>query len=201
MKTSPAIALIEFSSIAAGIRAGDAMVKKAPIALLKTGTVSRGHYLVLIGGSVASVEESYYEGVVYGQDCVIDKVLLPDIHTQVYDAITGERQKIQQESFGIIETASVAAIIQAADAAIKGALINIIEIRLADALGGKGLVLMNGKVEDIEIAIDIGLNAISSKALWRNSAIIPSINKELANEINGTTRFSNAEIRKLRGEI
>ncbi|MFQ5584163.1 MAG: BMC domain-containing protein [Calditrichia bacterium] len=50
MKIYPAIALIEISNIAAGIKVGDAMLKKSPIALLKTGTVSRGKYLVLVGG-------------------------------------------------------------------------------------------------------------------------------------------------------
>ena len=49
----PALALIEFNSIAVGIQAGDAMVKKAPIASIKAGTVQPGKYLVLITGQVA----------------------------------------------------------------------------------------------------------------------------------------------------
>ena len=58
----PALALVEFDSVAAGIRAADAMVKRAPIALLKSGTIHPGHYLVLIGGSVGSVTESFQAG-------------------------------------------------------------------------------------------------------------------------------------------
>ncbi|MBI3286863.1 MAG: BMC domain-containing protein, partial [Chloroflexi bacterium] len=49
----PALALVEFSSIAVGIQAGDAMAKRAPIATLRAGTVQPGKYLVLIAGEVA----------------------------------------------------------------------------------------------------------------------------------------------------
>ncbi len=199
MKNYPAIALIEFSSISTGILAGDAMIKKAPISLYKSGTVSRGKYLVLIAGTVASVEMSFKEGLEIGKDLIVDKVLLPDVHPDVIESILGDRNEITDESFGIIETASVAAMIEAADAGIKGATVNIVEIRLADALGGKAFVMFNGKVEDIEAALEIGTSAISNKTLWRNISIIPSIHDELAKEINKTTRFVNAEFREIPG--
>ena len=199
MKNYPAIALIEFNSISTGILAGDAMIKKAPISLYKSGTVSRGKYLVLIAGTVASVEMSYREGLEIGKDLIVDKVLLPDVHPNVIETILGDRNQITDESFGIIETASVASMIEAADAAIKGATVKIVEIRLADALGGKAFVMFNGKVEDIEAALEIGMNAISNKALWRNKSIIPSIHDELAKGINETTRFANAEFREIPG--
>ena len=193
MKKYPAIALIEFSSIASGVVASDAMIKKAPISMIKTGTVSRGKYLVLIAGSVASVNESFKEGLEVGKDIVVDKVFLPDVHPDVVKAILGTRTNVTKEAFGTIETASVAATIEAADAGIKGAMVNIVEIRLADALGGKAFVMFNGKVEDIEAAIEIGVNAVSNKSLWRNTSIISSIHNELAKEIDGTTRFAAAD--------
>jgi len=200
MKKYPAIALIEFSSIAIGIIAGDAMVKKAPISMLKTGTVSRGKYLVLIGGSTASVEESFKEGLSTGAGAIVDKVFLPDIHPQVLDAMLGERKKVSIESFGIIETTSIAATIEAADAGIKGAMVDIIEIRMGDAIGGKAFVMLNGKVEDVEAAVEIGMNAISNQALWRNKIIIPSLDREMAKQIEISTRFSQAEYQKLPGD-
>ncbi len=200
MKKYPAIALIEFSSIAIGVIAGDAMIKKAPISMLKVGTVSRGKYLVLIGGSTASVEESFKEGLNMGASAVVDKVLLPDVHQQVLKAILGERKKVIYESFGIIETTSIAATIEAADAGIKGAVVDIIEIRMGDALGGKAFVMINGKVEDVEAAVEIGMNAITNKALWRNKIIIPSLHKEMAKQIDITTRFAQASYQKLSGD-
>ncbi len=53
----PALALVEFSSIATGIQAADAMIKRAPIETLRAGTVHNGKYLVLIGVQGAVVEE------------------------------------------------------------------------------------------------------------------------------------------------
>ncbi len=51
----PALALLEFGSIAVGMQAADAMVKRAPIDTLRSGTVHNGKYLVLIGGQVADL--------------------------------------------------------------------------------------------------------------------------------------------------
>ena len=55
MRTYPTIAVIEFSSIADGIYCTDALLKKAPITMLKSGTVSRGRYLTMIGGTTSWV--------------------------------------------------------------------------------------------------------------------------------------------------
>jgi microcompartment protein CcmL/EutN len=112
----------------------------------------------------------------------------------------GERKKVSYEAFGIIETTSIAATIEAADAGIKGAVVDIIEIRMGDALGGKAFVMLCGKVEDVEAAVEIGMNAISNKALWRNKIIIPSLHTEMANQIDISTRFGLAEYRKLPGD-
>lgn len=184
-----AIALIEFKSIAVGVQAGDAMVKKAPIAMLKAGTVHRGKYLVLIGGSVASVEESFREGLFVGGETVVDKVLLPDVHEQVLDAIMGYRQKIEAESLGVLETSTIAATIAAADAAIKGATVNIIRIRLADGLGGRAFTMVAGKVEDVEAAVEIGSKAVADRDIELYKTVIPALHDNMAQEIEASTRF------------
>jgi microcompartment protein CcmL/EutN len=48
--SDPAVALVEFDSISAGIVAGDAMVKSSPIGTIYAGTVHPGKYLVLVSG-------------------------------------------------------------------------------------------------------------------------------------------------------
>ena len=57
-----ALALLEFSGAAAGILAVDRMLKMAPVALLRCGTVHPGRYLALVGGSVAATEEAHAAG-------------------------------------------------------------------------------------------------------------------------------------------
>ena len=74
MSTPPAIAVFEFDSIAVGTCTADAMVKKAPINAFRIGTVQPGKYLVLIGGSVADVDESRREGLRIGGERVTDEI-------------------------------------------------------------------------------------------------------------------------------
>ncbi len=79
----PALAVLEFASIAIGIEAGDAMVKRAPVDVVRAGTIHPGKYLVLVAGAVADVEEAFAAGVAVGESCLVDTVLLPNIHDQV----------------------------------------------------------------------------------------------------------------------
>ncbi|NOY76475.1 MAG: BMC domain-containing protein [Calditrichaeota bacterium] len=190
MKKYPAIALIEFSSIANGILSGDAMVKKAPITMLKSGTVSRGNYLILIGGSVASVEEAFAEGLTTGDKFVVDKVILPDVHPQVHDAILGNKNSCEKDAIGVIETTTVATTIRAADAGIKGASVSILEMRLADGMGGKSFTIFSGAVEDVESALEIARNSVEKPEFWLNSTLIPRLDPEMVRQIEATTRFS-----------
>ncbi|MBT8248489.1 MAG: BMC domain-containing protein, partial [Acidimicrobiia bacterium] len=146
----PALAIVEFASIAVGIEAGDAMVKRAPLGVIQSGTVQPGKYIVLIAGDVASVEESLAAGIGLGGDAIVDTVFLPDIHPEVVTALQGGRSFDDGEALGIIETRTVAAIIEAADAAVKGATVTAAQIELADGLGGKGYVLLGGVLSEVE---------------------------------------------------
>ena len=139
--TAPALALLEFHSIAGGIAAGDAMVKRAPVELILTGTIQPGYYLVLVTGEVADVVEAVDAGVLIGGEFLRDRLLLPNVHPGVVAALRGERVSAATDALGIVETATVAAGIVAADAGLKGAEVRLNQLRLGDGLGGKGLAL------------------------------------------------------------
>ena len=118
----PALGLLELDSIAAGIAAGDAMAKRAPIDVIRAGTVHPGKYLVLVGGAVADVEEALEAGREVGASSVLDVRLPPERPPGASSpAMRGARRAAAGEALGIIETATVAAIIEAADAGLKGA--------------------------------------------------------------------------------
>ena len=190
-----ALALIEFASIAIGMQAGDAMAKKAPIDRLLAGTVHPGKYLVLIAGAVADVEESLGAGRAAGGSDAIDFVLLPQVHPAVVDAIAAgaardeSGRSMRGPSLGIIETNTVAAAIHAADAGVKGAQVDLLEVRLADGLHGKGLVLYTGQVHDVEAAVDIGAKAIEAGLLVQR-IVIPQLHCEMGANIVARTRFA-----------
>jgi microcompartment protein CcmL/EutN len=185
----PALALIEFNSIAIGIQAGDAMAKKAPIASIQAGTVQPGKYLILITGEVAEVEESLQAGVEWGGKSVIDTVFLPQVHPAVSQAIGSERVEGRGVALGVIETTDVAATIQAADAGVKGAEVTLREIRLADGLGGKAFCLFQGEVQDVEAAVEIGVGALPNPGVLVSQVVIPQLHPEMGENLLASTYF------------
>jgi microcompartment protein CcmL/EutN len=199
MKPYPALALIEFSTIATGILAGDRMVKQAPINILKSGTVHQGKYLILIGGSVASVQESYQVGLETGSGTILDHLFLPDVHEQVFSGILNNRRPCEEDALGVIETSTVASTIRGADAGVKGAQVTIVEIRLADDLGGKAFALFTGKLEEVEAAVTIARNQVSSDRIWIGSTIIPNIHDEMVQQIDQSTRFFGVDLQPVAG--
>lgn len=185
----PALALIEFDSIAVGILAGDAMVKTAPVAGIVAGTVQPGKFLVLVTGDVAPVQAALTAGLAAGSGSVVDHVYLPGVHPAVPDAIAAARQLRIDEALGIVETSSAAAAISAADAGLKAAQVTLLELRLADGLGGKGLAFFAGSVSDVEAALDAGCDAIASGGALVNALVIPQLHPEMAANLLISTRF------------
>jgi microcompartment protein CcmL/EutN len=201
MKKHPAIAVIEFSSIPIGMSATDAMLKKAPIAFVKCGTVSHGRYLTLIGGSTASVDESLQEGLSHGGPSVLDHLLLADVHPRVYEAILGWRKPGNAGALAIIETDTVAANVRAAEAAMKGTAIELIEIRLADTgLAGHGLSVYQGSLPDIEAAIEIATRYVDQSGGRLNHRIISRPHGGLIKQIETSTWFGSQTVLDLDGE-
>ena len=190
----PALALLELASIAVGIEAGDAMVKRAPVEVLRAGTVHPGRYLILVTGEVADVEEAFRAGVEVGGASLVDTVLLPNVHAQVVAALRGQRRGGAGEALGVVETATVAATIEAADAGVKGAAVELLELRLADGIGGKGYLLFDGSVSDVEAAVGIAVDRISDgpeAADGRRpiARVIPQLHREMRAELEGAPRF------------
>jgi microcompartment protein CcmL/EutN len=190
---------IEYSSIADGILASDAMIKQAPITVIKSGTVHNGKHLVLIGGSVAAVEDAFKKGLETGSDTVIDSMILPDVHEQLNDGILGQRISCSEESLGIIESSTVSAMIKATDAGVKGANVNIIEIRLADDIGGKAFTIFNGSLEEVEAAVDIAKQTVTDPEHWVRDTIIPRLHTEMKNQIDQTTSFASVKLQPVPG--
>ena len=189
MTQPAAIAVLEFASVVVGTRAADAMAKKAPLDTFWVGTVHPGKYVVLIGGSVAAVDEAYIEGLRFGGECLSDQVMLPDVHPQVYGAVGGVRQPISGDTLGVIESDRLAATVVAADRAVKTADVTVIEIRLGDGLGGKGLIHLSGLMHDVQAAVEAGLAGGVRPGVAMCHTIIPVVDEVLRRSIDRSTRF------------
>ncbi|MEK9138812.1 MAG: BMC domain-containing protein, partial [Bacteroidota bacterium] len=115
--------------------------------------------------------------------CVIDTFVIPNVHASVFPAIAGAAQVESFDALGIIESFSVASLIEGADAAVKAARVELIEIRLAMALGGKAFCTLTGDVAAVKAAVDAGAAAVAEKGLLVNKVVIPHPRKELLKEI------------------
>jgi microcompartment protein CcmL/EutN len=185
----PAIALLEFDSIAKGIEAGDAMVKRAPLDVIRAGTVHPGKYLVLVGGLTADVEEALEAGREAATGSLVDVVFLPDVHPDVVASVGGARREDGGEALGIIETRTVAAVIDAADAGVKGADVTVRELRLADDLGGKGYVLFGGPLAEVEAAVEYGVARIAGAGQEVAHVVISQLHGEMRENLAADARF------------
>ena len=173
----PSIAFIELSSIAKGVEATDAMLKKAAVDLLLTTIVPRGKYLVMVGGAVADVDSALRAGLEVGGATVLDSFLIQNVHPQLPPAIKGRVKVPSVEAVGLIETKEVAPAIYAGDAAVKAAQVTLIEAR--NQPGAKGLVVLTGDVGAVRAAVAAGVATIKKDGMLVAEVVIPRAHDEL----------------------
>jgi microcompartment protein CcmL/EutN len=178
-----AIGLIELSSIAAGMQAADMMLKTSAVELILARTICAGKYMVLVGGDVASVQASVAAAEERLEESIIDCFVIPNVHPDLFPALSGTNEPPELEALGILESFSVASLIEGADAACKAAHVHMIELRLAMALGGKAFCTLTGDVSAVTSAVEVGAKVIGEKGLLVNKVVIPNARRELLDEM------------------
>lgn len=174
-----AIGLVELSSIAAGKLVVDTMLKASDVELLIARSICSGKYMAMVAGRIAEVQTAVDAGVGALDGFVIDSTVIANIHPSVFQAISGSVTPRELIALGIIESFSVASLIEAADEAVKSANVELLEIRLAMALGGKAFVTLTGSVSDVQSAVENGAAKVARKGLLVNKAVIPAPRMEL----------------------
>ncbi len=161
----------------------DAMLKAAEVEILLSRTICSGKYMVLVGGDVAAVTSAVEAGTTIGEGSVIDTFIIPNVDESIFPAISGITKVEALEALGIIESFSVASLIEGADAMAKSAKVQLVEVRLAMALGGKAFAAVTGSVAAVTAAVDAGAAMIGRKGLLVNKVVIPQPRPELLNEM------------------
>lgn len=177
------LGLVEMSSIAAGMEAADIMLKTSEVELIISRSICSGKYMVLIGGDVAAVQTAVETASQTIDYALIDTFVIPNVHRDIFPALSGHTDVKELQSLGILESFSVASLIEGADAAVKSASVQLLEIRLAMALGGKAFCTITGDVAAVQSAIDTGAKLISEKGLLVNKVVIAKPRKELLSEL------------------
>ncbi len=160
-------------SIARGIEACDGMLKMAEVDLVEAHPICAGKYLVLITGDVDAVRSSVSRGVEIASATLVDQLLIPNVHSQVIQALSSSVPVGVLDALGVLETFTAASSILAADAAVKAARVDLLEIRLARGMGGKSFVTMTGEVGAVEAAVRSGTEAIRDDGALVHSVVIP----------------------------
>ena len=189
----PAVGLLDLDSVAVGVLTGDAMVKAAPLGSIYAGTVHPGRYLILVSGDTASVEIALEVGRGTAGPSVLDSVLLPDIHPDVTAAIVTDSQHATAdgEAVAVIETSTVATVIDAADAGVKAASVTIATICLADGLGGKGYVIFGGGLAEVEAAMERATERTEPTGALVNAVVVPQLAAEMRDNLARDLRFNS----------
>src|SRR6185436_8227229 len=180
-----AIGVLELCSVARGVEVADAVLKEAHVEMLFATPVQPGKYVMLFTGAVADVRASAARGAALAGGDLVDQLVIPQIHDQVVPMLKrrGGRINGQLDAVGVIETNTVASTIAAADVALKTASVDLIDIRIANGLGGKSFFTVTGEVSDVRSAVAAGARMAQERGLLAREVVIPRPHPELVRHL------------------
>ena len=177
------VGLIELSSIAAGFSVADSALKAGNVKLMLSRSICSGKYMILLAGDTASVEAAIAAGNECAGGCLIDHIVIANLHPDVLNAIGRTSPVEPTGALGIFESFNVATLIKAADAAAKAAEVTLLEVRLAMALGGKAFCTLTGDVSSVQAAVAAGRSVIAEAGVLVNAVVIPRPHPDVYREV------------------
>jgi microcompartment protein CcmL/EutN len=190
--TGPAVALLELDGTPAGFVALDALAKEAPVTIVAAGTVQCGHFLIAFAGEVEPVEMSFERATRVASYGMIDAVLLPHAESRILPAMQRAERRFPcpGDSLGVVQTSTSPTLLRAIDAALKGALVDLVELRVAEGLGGRGLATLWGEQHDVQAALDLATEAFGrGKREGCTTSLIANADYEVSRALGTGTRF------------
>ncbi|MFK5883102.1 MAG: BMC domain-containing protein [Candidatus Izemoplasma sp.] len=173
------LGMIELNSIARGVEAADSIIKTANVQLVGAYASCPGKYVVMVRGTVSAVKSAIEVGVKTSGKSLVNDIIIASVHPQVFAALSSSSEFESKGSVGIIETYSLATSVLVADAAVKAANVDLIEIRLGRGLGGKAFIILTGDVSSVKAAVEAAVAANKDDGMIAHIAIIPRISKEV----------------------
>lgn len=181
----PAIAILELCSVARGFEVCDAILKEATLEVLVATPVHPGKYVMLFTGSVDDLASAIRRGVGVAQGDLVDQVLIQQVHPQVLLALRRRDGEVTGviDALGVIETSTVASCVRAADQALKRATVDLLDLRIANGLGGKSYVSLTGEVSDVRAAVQAGAGVAEADGRLQRQVVIPQPHPELVRHL------------------
>ncbi|MCC6129753.1 MAG: BMC domain-containing protein [Acidobacteria bacterium] len=183
----PALSMLLLDEIPAGLRVLDALVKEAEVTVVQTGTIHCGRYLILFAGEVAPVETAWRRALRTAGTHLAGEVFLPYAEARILPALSGGtiRWPAPGDTLAVIQTETPPALVGAVDGALKGALVELVELRVGDGLGGKAIATLWGETHDVEAALDIARVLAPDASV----ALIPRADAVVMSALGSGSRF------------
>lgn len=165
------------------------MVKAAPVSGIYSGSIQPGRYVILVSGDTASVEVAIESAFDTSRAAIVDSTFLPDVHPDVVTRLVkpAGTDGLGGDALGIVETSSVATVVECADAGVKAAAVELAALVLGDGLGGKGYLLFSGPVAEVEAAHEAAV-ARGGSHLFRHE-IISQLHADMAANLEAQLAF------------
>lgn len=190
----PALAMLEIGDIPPGLQALDALVKEAPVQVLAAGTIQRGRYLILFGGEVEPVRFALARALETLDDSLLDQVLLPHAEERIAPALLEATQRwpAPGDTLGALQTRSAPTMLSALDRALKGTEVELVQLRVADGLGGKSIAMLWGETHAVEAAVGLAHAAMAGgKAEGCSTRVIRNADPEVGLALTPSSGFFN----------
>jgi microcompartment protein CcmL/EutN len=173
------IGFVELSSIAKGIEAADIILKTADTRLIFAKETCPGKYNILFCGEVAAVSSSVEAARELCGHYVVDSVVIPRLAPEVIPAINQTTPPREVNALGVLEFYNITQAVYAADAAVKAAEVDLLNVRLATGIGGKSFVIVSGSVAAVKTAVDTGSREAREAGALVAETVIPNPRPEV----------------------
>lgn len=180
----PCIGLLELCSVARGIEVADSVLWEAEVEMLFAAPVQPGKYVMLFTGGVEDVGAAVERGASLAGPDLVDRLLIQQVHPQVEFGLRRQGHVSGTiDALGVVETNTVASAILAADAALKAATVDLLELRIANGLGGKSFFTLTGEVSDVRSGVAAGARGAEERGLLAREVVIPRPHAELVRHL------------------
>lgn len=178
----PALAMFDVGDIPPALLALDALAKEAPVAVIGRGTIQPGRYAILFAGEVEAVRRSHQKAEAICSEVLCDQVLLAYAEERIVPAILDDARRwpAPGDTLGVLQLGYAPTLLRSVDAALKGALVELVQLRLGDGLGGRAIALLWGETHDVEVALEL---AESAAFLGRTDALSTAIIRNADDEV------------------
>lgn len=173
------IGIVEFRSIAMGIGAVDTVVKTSDVRILDARTICPGKYFIIFAGSVSAVKSAAQVVHEEFKDFIIDIGELSNVYPEMFYALNQTSEVKNLGAIGVIETLTAPSVLIAADSAVKATDVELVEIRIARALGGKNICILTGDVSSVKESVRVGIQYPQKKGFLVDWQVIPSPHEDL----------------------